>query len=151
MKIEDAIKQKKFLSEYQKADINIMYTASWLGVKKKQILQSSGISWQQFNILRILRGQKGKPASLKLLTSRMIDKMSNTSRLVEKLVQKGLIERHYCPQDRRSLEISLTEKGLKFIREVSTLLEEKMDNLLDHMSEDELKQLNQLLDRLRTK
>ena len=88
MKIEQEIQQTVFESEYQKANINLLFTASWLNQKSAKALKPFNISWQQFNILRILRGMGDKPATIKILTERMIDKMSNASRLVEKLKQK---------------------------------------------------------------
>ena len=111
MIIEEAIKQEKFHSMQQKAIINLMYSASWMSGQMRSALEPYGISWQQFNILRILRGQKGKPASIKLLTERMIDKTSNTSRLIDKMVSKEIVERIVCPKDRRQVDIRLTKVG----------------------------------------
>jgi DNA-binding MarR family transcriptional regulator len=88
MKIEKAINQKAFKNPHQKAHINVLYTASWLSQQNAKVLKPFQISWQQFNILRILRGMAPQPATVKLLTERMIDKTSNASRLVEKLKRK---------------------------------------------------------------
>ena len=93
MTIEEEIKQKKFKSETVKATINILFTSSHINVQQTQILKPYDISWQQFNILRILRGRNGEPTPLKMLSARMVDRSSNTSRLVEKLKNKGLLER----------------------------------------------------------
>ena len=93
MKIEEAIQQKSFSNEYQKVHINVLYTAAYLSQIASSALKPYKISWQQFNILRILRGLQPEPATVKLLTERMIDKMSNASRLVEKLKQKGYVEK----------------------------------------------------------
>jgi len=148
MKIEDAIKQPKFKDEFEKADINIIFTASWMNSKFNQTIKSYGISVQQFNILRILRGQKGKPASLKLLTERMMDKMSNTSRLIDKMLTKNLLKREICPNNRRQIEIVLTDNGLKVCNDVS----KKVNNIRKeniNITEDEAKELNRILDKIR--
>src|SRR5688572_20535772 len=102
MKLEEEIRQGKFKSEHHKAVLNIIYTAGWLNGIHTRILKKYGISPQQFNILRILRGQHPKPATINLLIERMLDKMSNASRLVDKLKVKGLVERRQCDQDRRA-------------------------------------------------
>ena len=148
MRIEEEIKQKKFKSEYIKADINVMFSANWIAARQSHILKPYDISIQQFNILRILRGQHPKPAPLKLLTERMIDRMSNTSRLVEKLKKKGLVTRQVCETNRRQVDISITEKGLALVEKASELIEgerEQSRNLTD----EEIKQLNRLLDKMR--
>ena len=103
MKIEKEIKQSKFKSEHQKMLINILYTSSWLAAKHAASLKPAGLSTQQFNILRILRGQHPEPATVNLLIDRMLDKNSNASRLVEKLRLKKLVERAICPEDRRAV------------------------------------------------
>lgn len=150
MKIEEAIQQKKFKNEFLKADINIMYTASWLSLLKRQLLNDFDISWQQFNILRILKGQFPNTSPLKELSERMIDKTSNTSRLVDKLVDKGLVERNLCPRDRRRVDIVISKAGLDMIDEVSPVIEEGMSEVLARITEDEARMLNSILDKIRT-
>jgi DNA-binding MarR family transcriptional regulator len=150
MKIEEAIQQKKFKNEFLKADINIMYTASWLSLLKRQLLNDFDISWQQFNILRILKGQFPNTSPLKELSERMIDKTSNTSRLVDKLVDKGLVERNLCPRDRRRVDIVISKAGLDMIDEVSPVIEEGMSEVLARITEDEARMLNTILDKIRT-
>lgn len=150
MKIEEVIHQKKFQYPAQKVAINVMYSASWLGGEMKRALEEFDLSWQQFNILRILKGQKGNPVSLKLLTSRMIDKTSNTSRLIEKLVKKNYVERIICPEDRRKVEISLTDEGGKIVQFATRSMDSHMHELFDHMQEKDLDTLNDLLDLMRT-
>ncbi len=147
-KIEDAIKQKKFENEFHKLTINVMYTSAWFQSRHLQIFKPYGISGQQYNILRILKGQLPKPAPLKLLTERMIDKMSNTSRLVEKLLKKGLVARTVCEGNRRQVDITITEQGLELLKEVGKRLEIET-NRLTTLTEREAKQLNVLLDKLR--
>jgi DNA-binding MarR family transcriptional regulator len=149
MKIEDEIQQRTFKNEYQKAGINLIFTASWLDKINADSLKPFKISIQQFNILRILRGMAGKPASVKLLTERMLDKMSNASRLVEKLKQKGLVERIACPQDRRQVDIFITDKGLKLLEKASDQLESGIESHMSTLSIAEAEKLNALLDQLR--
>lgn len=149
MRIEDAIQQKQFKNDFLKADINIMYTASWLALIKRQLLADFDISWQQFNILRILKGQFPNPSPLKNLSERMIDRTSNTSRLVDKLVDKGFVERQLCSNDRRKLDIVITAKGMELLEEVSPVMEEGLTGILGNLSKEEAGLLNQLLDKIR--
>jgi DNA-binding MarR family transcriptional regulator len=150
MKIDQEIQQTVFESEYQKVNINLLFTASWLNQKSAKVLKPFHISWQQFNILRILRGMGDKPATIKTLTERMIDKMSNASRLVEKLKQKGFVERRSCPSDRRQVDIMITKEGLLILEKASHAMKEELNNISDNFSEKEAKDLNELLDRMRS-
>ncbi|TXF89079.1 MarR family transcriptional regulator [Neolewinella aurantiaca] len=147
--IEDAIKQPVFKSSLHRATVNIVYTSAWLNQSTSQILRPLGLSLQQFNILRILRGRAGKPATVKLLTERMLDKMSNASRLVDKLKEKGLVERQECPTDRRQVDIVITQAGLDLIQRASEAVEKKQANILQRITEAEANQLSYLLDKLR--
>ncbi len=149
MKLEDEIKQSSFKSEQQKVSINILYTASWLDKHNSERLKPYNISIQQFNILRILRGMAGKPASIKLLTERMIDKMSNASRLVEKLKTKELVQRVECSKDRRQVDILITKKGLVLLEKASLDLESSLGNIFECLSDEEATLINDLLDRIR--
>ncbi|WCL80156.1 MarR family transcriptional regulator [Saprospira sp. CCB-QB6] len=150
MKIEEEINQQRpFRDMYQKVGVNILFTASWLSKLQTDVLKPYGLSVQQFNILRILRGMRGKPATVKLLTERMIDKTSNASRLVEKLQRKGLVERKSCKQDRRRVDIYIKEEGLKVLAEASANLEAQMAERMSHLEPDEAGQLSDLLDQLR--
>lgn len=148
MEIGKEIKQTKFKSEYQKLLINIMFTSNWLGAKHSLNLKPFGISSQQFNLLRILRGQHPKPATVNLLIDRMLDKNSNASRLVEKLRVKKLVERATCPEDRRAVNVIITQKGLDLLAEIDkqeiAFLKE-----LKNLTEKEAEQVNFLLDKLR--
>ena len=150
MKIEEAIQQKKFKSEFIKADINIMFTCSWLSLIKKQLLADFKISWQQFNLLRILKGQYPNTSPLKNLSERMIDRTSNPSRLVDKLVDKGYAVRSTCPVDRRRVDIIISEQGLALVDEASRVIEDGLTTIMKRLSESEAKVLNDLLDKLRT-
>ncbi len=148
MKLEDEIKQKKFKSERHKMVVNVLFTNNWLNTISLKILKPHNISPQQYNILRILRGQYPNPASVNLLIDRMLDKMSNASRLVEKLKQKGLVERKQCISDRRQVDVIITDKGLALLEELDT----SMNDLNDHtnnVTEDEARELNRIMDKLR--
>jgi DNA-binding MarR family transcriptional regulator len=148
MKIEDEIKQtKKFRSEHQRLVVNIMFTSSWLYRIHGQFLKSYGISPEQFNVLRILRGQHPKCANNQLITERMIDKSSNCSRIVEKLKQKGFVDRKENKEDRRHVDITITQKGLTLLEKIDN---ENNDNRLkENLSVKEAETLNELLDKLR--
>lgn len=150
MNIEEAIQQKNFESEFQKAHINILFTANWLSQSLGPALEPLNLTWQQFNILRILRGMHPEPASVKLLTERMIDKMSNASRLVEKLKQKGMVERRACPADRRQVDVVLTEKGQEILEDASKRIAQMTQQTFSSLSVAEAQSLNSLLDKIRS-
>ena len=148
MKLEDEIIQKKFRSETHKLGVNLIYTYNWLDAFQQKHFKKHGITPQQFNLLRILRGQHPKPATIKLLKERMLDKMSDASRIVEKLRVKGLVDREISSADRRNCDVFINEKGLKLLAEIDK--EEKLlDDTFSKLSEDEKKELNALLDKLR--
>lgn len=146
---EDISQNKPFVSEYHKAQINVLYTASWIGQVSASVLKPFRISWQQFNILRILNGMAPEPASIKILTARMIDKSSNASRLVDKLRVKGLVDREYCPADRRKVNITLTESGSKLLEEASVKMEGYMSLYREKITVAEAVELNRILDKMR--
>ncbi len=148
MKLEEEIKQKKFKSEYQKLVVNILYTNNWLVSAQKDTYQNGNITITQYNILRILRGQKQKPASVNLLKDRMIDKMCDVSRLVERLRVKGFVVRETCSEDRRKSDIVITEAGLKLLKELDKK-EKEFVKKLNTLNQSEAKTLNNLLDKLR--
>lgn len=149
MKLEEAIHQPKFKDEWHKAHVNVLYTAGWIRQTNMEVLKPFKISGQQFNILRILRGMHPKPASVKLLMERMLDKDSNASRLVDKLLEKGLAERHSCPSDRRKVDVAITGEGLALLEKASEAIERQMNKCLNRLSEQEARLLNELLDRMR--
>jgi len=148
MKLEDEIKQNSFRNEYHKLAVNLIFTNSWLMSKIYELLDEYDLTPQQFNLLRILRGQYPKPASITLLKERMLDKMSDASRLVERLLAKGMVERKICPEDRRKVDVVITKKGLKLLEKIDKT-DNEMDNYLKNLSEVEAKKLNELLDKLR--
>lgn len=148
MRLEDEIKQESFRNEYHKLAVNILFTHGWLMNKIQQILSRFDLTPQQFNLLRILRGQYPSPASISLLKDRMLDKMSDASRLVDRLIQKGLVERKICESDRRKVDVVITKKGLKLLEKIDET-DSEMDGYLQNLSESEAKKLNDLLDKLR--
>ncbi|MGB9664720.1 MAG: MarR family winged helix-turn-helix transcriptional regulator [Ignavibacteria bacterium] len=148
MRLEDEIKQSSFRNEYHKLAVNLIFTHSWLMSKIYELLDEYDLTPQQFNLLRILRGQYPQPASITILKERMLDKMSDASRLVERLVAKGLVERKICPEDRRKVDVVISKKGLRVLQKIDEK-DEEMDNFLKHLSLKEAEQLNSLLDKLR--
>jgi DNA-binding MarR family transcriptional regulator len=148
MKIEEEISQSKFKSRNHKLIVNIIYTFNWLYEKQFKILKPFGLTIQQYNILRILRGQSPDPATIKLLKERMLDKMSDASRLVEKLRVKGLVHRRICDKDRRNVDVLITEKGLDLLSEIDKK-EDEFEKLIDNLETEETDELNNLLDKLR--
>lgn len=148
MRLEDEISQKKFRNEYHKATVNLIFTFNWLRTYQEKVFKSCGITMQQFNILRILRGQYPNPANIKLIRERMLDRMSDCSRIVEKLRRKGLIERTVCPKDRRHVDVVINKKGLDLLSKLDSVSEE-VDKYLSRLNEEEVTKLNELLDKLR--
>jgi DNA-binding MarR family transcriptional regulator len=149
MKLENEIKQEKFRNEYHKLAVNIIYTYGWLMRNNTKIYESFGLTPQQYNILRILRGQYPNSANINLLKERMLDKMSDASRLVERLRVKGLLERTIAGHDRRFANVIITEKGLSLLKEIDKL-DKEFDEKLSKLNEKEAQDLNSLLDKLRT-
>lgn len=149
MKLEEAIKQKKFKSEDERLIINLVFTSNWLANEQMYLFKRYGISAQQYNVLRILRGQHPHAATIGLIQERMLDRMSNASRLVEKLKQKELVKRNECPKDRRQVDVLITPKGMDLLAEIDGC-EDEMNRVTNGLVPDEKKQLNELLDKLRT-
>ncbi len=149
MRIGEEIQQEKFSNELHKAHINIVYTASWLNLHSTKLLKKYNISPQQFNILRILREMHPRPSTVKMLTERMLDKMSNASRLVEKLKQKGLVEREACHDDRRRVNVYITTQGIELLNRATVEMEKSVETSLAALSREEAAHLNQLLNKVR--
>lgn len=147
MSIEKDINQRKFRNEYQKGIINIIYTYNWLNEELKSFFQKGNITSQQYNILRILRGA-GAPLTTLQIRQRMLDKMSDTSRIVDRLIIKGLAKKEICKEDKRLVDISITDKGMKLLEKMD-VHEVDMEAILDSLSAEEAKKLNILLDKLR--
>jgi DNA-binding MarR family transcriptional regulator len=147
MDIEKEIQQSNFRNEFQKLAINLMYTANWLNEKISRILLKEEITQQQYNILRILRGSN-HPLSTLQIRERMLDKMSDTSRIVDRLICKELVQKNACQSDKRLVDIVLTEKGLKLINKLD-ILDTQLDAILSGLDENEAVIANQILDKLR--
>lgn len=148
MSLEEDIRQEKFNTEYDKAFVNILFTGSWLYNLNAARFKRYGITPEQYNVLRILRGGHPKPMMLSDVTSRMIDKSSNATRLVEKLRQKALVRREICETNRRQVDISITEKALTVLKKIDNDSDEWMGTL-KNITKSEASELNRILDKLR--
>jgi MarR family transcriptional regulator, 2-MHQ and catechol-resistance regulon repressor len=148
MTIDEEIQQTTWTSFRQKAMVNTMFTSRVLEEASAALLKEHDLTLPQFNILRILRGQKGRPATVKLLTERMLDKSSNASRLVDKLLEKNLVQRVSCPNDRRAVEVTITPAGLDILKRIDPR-QKAWDAPNRSFTEDDAKTLSDLLDRLR--
>ncbi|MFT2008495.1 MarR family winged helix-turn-helix transcriptional regulator [Pontibacter sp. 13R65] len=148
MRIEEEIKQEQFRNEYQKAYINLLYTSSRLQVEQAALFKPFGLTLPQFNILRILRGQYPKPATISLLIERMMDKTSNASRIVDRLEAKELVTRKQCPEDRRTVDVLITEKALALLQKMDECAGSGRTGI-NNLSETEAQELNRLLDKIR--
>ena len=147
-KIEEEIQQKKFRNPYQKAVINLIYTANWLHAKQMDFFKPFGITGQQFNILRVLKGQHPESITPTEIKSRMLDRNSDVSRLLERLSGKNLIEKKTCPNDKRASDVNITEQGLELLSEIEKHQKE-LDSVLT-LSAEEANQLSDLLDKSRS-
>ncbi len=148
MSIDKDIQQSKFRNAYQKAAINLIYTVGWLRDKTKCIFEEEDITPQQFNILRILRGSFPQPLSTLQIRERMLEKMSDTSRIVDRLIAKGLVKKVTCKTDRRLVDVIITDKGKKLLEKLD-LKENDMDGALGNLSENDANILSDLLDKIR--
>lgn len=150
MGLKEEIKQSKFRSSHQQAAINIIYTHNWLSHQIRHLLAGEKLTSQQYNVLRILRGSHPEPLSTLQIRERMLDKMSDTSRIVERLVTKKLVEKKTCPTDRRLVDISITDEGLQLLVRIDKK-DRQIDDAVKNLSEEEAQQLNYLLDKIREK
>lgn len=148
MKLEEEIKQKKFNNEYEKLVVNVLYTGNWMNLVNSKNLKPFGLTLPQYNVLRILRGQYPKPATVNLLIDRMLDKSSNASRIVDRLLVKELVTRRTCKKDRRSVDVVITDKGLNLLYKLDSLQTEWRKEF-ETLTTEEAKNLNKLMDKLR--
>jgi MarR family 2-MHQ and catechol resistance regulon transcriptional repressor len=146
--IEKDIQQANFASTRQKAMINILFTYGWVLEKIKNFLASEDITHQQFNILRILRGSHPKPLSTLQIRDRMLDKMSDTSRIVDRLVAKELVKKAVCEKDKRLVDVTITDKGQKLLQKIDSETDH-IAEIMGQLSEEEAGQLSDLLDKMR--
>jgi DNA-binding MarR family transcriptional regulator len=147
MGIEKDIQQTNFRNEYQKLGINLMYTASWLNERIGRFLMQEDITQQQYNILRILRGSE-VPLSTLQIRERMLDKMSDTSRIVDRLIVKELVQKSACKADKRLVDITLTQKGLELVTRLDQF-NDQIDSILQGVSKEDAATVNEILDKLR--
>lgn len=150
MKIEEIIKATSEMSLAKKALLNVIFTQNVVAEKFNEILKPHDLSAEQFNVLRILRGQKGKPANMCMIQERMIAKTSNTTRLVDKLLLKELVTREVCTENRRKMEITITEKGQKLLSVLDPIVIEHEMSFANNLNKEELETLNTLLEKFRT-
>ena len=148
MSLEHDIQQKTFRSEYHKAILNILFTHNYLINTVNDFFKDYSITRQQYNVMRIIRGQTSKTASIQLIRDRMLDKMSDASRIVERLRIKNLVTREVSPDDKRTVQITITEDGIKLLESIELRIEET-EAALRKLSPAEVEQLNNLLDKMR--
>jgi MarR family 2-MHQ and catechol resistance regulon transcriptional repressor len=148
MGIDKDIQQVKFRNAYQKAAINLIYTVGWMRDKTRSVFEAEDITSQQFNILRILRGSFPKPLSTLQIRERMLEKMSDTSRIVDRLIVKGLVKKLTCKDDRRLVDVIISDKGKKLLERLDARQYE-IDAVLGKLSENDANILSDLLDKIR--
>jgi DNA-binding MarR family transcriptional regulator len=148
MRLEDEIQQFRFRNEHQKLLINLLYTYNVLSSKTQDILKAENLTMQQFNILRILRGQHPNPATNNMVKERMLDKNSDVTRLIDRMIRDGFVTRSNCESDRRRVDISITQKGLDALKSIDTKRKE-MDDIAAGLTEKEARIFNEMLDKLR--
>jgi len=149
MGIQEDIKQKRaFRNEYQKAVVNLLFTYGWLQEKIRLAIEPFDITMQQYNVLRILRGSHPEPISTQEIRNRMLDKMSDVSRIVDRLILKNLVQKRVCEFDKRLVDVTISDAGLILLSQMEAY-EHQMDNLLVGINEAEATSLNLLLDKLR--
>lgn len=149
MRIEEIIKSNIALSDSKKIILNVMYTHNVIGDKFSEILKPHDLSSEQYNVLRILRGQKGSPANMCVIQERMIAKNSNTTRLIDKLLLKDLVTREVCPDNRRKIEVQITQKGLDLLNYLDPMVVEHENYFSSNLDPEEVVQLNNLLEKYR--
>ena len=149
MKIEEVLKSTVPMDDSKKIILNVLYTQNVITESFNEILKPYEISGEQYNVLRILRGQKGNPANMCVIQERMLAKTSNTTRLVDKLLLKELVTREVCPENRRKIEVLITEKGLEVLKELDPKVTRHEEFFSNNLNTDEIILLNQLLEKYR--
>ena len=148
MKLEDEIYQKKFQNQYEKLAVNLMYTGHWVQSITSGLLKDYDLTIPQYNTLRILRGQHPNVCTVNTIIERMIDKSSNVSRIIDRLVKKNLVSRKQCKQDRRAVDLLITSEGLELLHDVDQVIR-NMDQHFMGIGEDQVSKLNDMLDAVR--
>jgi DNA-binding MarR family transcriptional regulator len=149
MKIEDVIKSTVPMENSKKIILNVLYTQNILTENFNELLKPYDISGEQYNVLRILRGQKGNPANMCVIQERMLAKTSNTTRLVDKLLLKDYVTREVCPENRRKIEVLITQKGLDVLKELDPKVIEHENTFSQNLNPEEIEQLIHLLEKYR--
>lgn len=150
MKIEKILQLNQEITLTKQAVLNVAYTQNYISEKLSEILKPFDLSLEQFNVLRILRGQKGKPANMGSIQERMLAKTSNTTRLVDKLLMKKYVTRTICPDNRRKIEVTITEEGLKLLETVDCLVEQTESAVMTNFTEQDKAKLVELLEKIRS-
>lgn len=148
MNLEDEIKSKAFKSVYEKLEVNLIFTYNWARDIKGKYFKDINVTPQQYNVLRILRGRYPNPYSTSDIRNRMLDKMSDASRIVDRLLAKGYLDRKSCEKDRRLVDVVINQKGLELLKKMDKNIIASAKEF-QNLSRDEVSQLNQLLDKLR--
>lgn len=147
MTIEERIKQSKFRNEKHKLTVSILYTNNLVSAHYEEAFGKYGLTVQQFNVLRILRGQQPTPCTINLIRERMLDRMSDASRIVERLRKAGLVERVQSTKDRRAVDVVITKKGMAVLAQIDKV-EDKLQSPFGGITDKEAKQLNELLEKV---
>ena len=150
MNINEDLKQPAFKNESIKTIVNILHTSNWIEIQHKDVLKHYDITLQQYNVLRILRGNLGNMSNITFIKERMIDKSCDASRLLERLIQKKFIEKRHTHRDKRVTFIEITALGLDTLTTLDPVID-KVQNILHILSTDEIDSLNHMLDKIRTK
>jgi MarR family transcriptional regulator, 2-MHQ and catechol-resistance regulon repressor len=148
MGIDRDILQSKFRNEHQKAIVNLLYTYNWVTERSRELFATEDITPQQFNILRILRGSHPQPLSTLQIRERMLDRMSDTSRIVDRLISKGLVKKGICKDDRRLVDVMITDKGKRLLERLD-VRQDEIDNIIGNLTKKEAVVLSDLLDKIR--
>ncbi|WP_456424920.1 MarR family winged helix-turn-helix transcriptional regulator [Rhodocaloribacter sp.] len=148
MRIEDAIRVERFPSKQQKLSVNLIYTTSWADVQLQAFFGAYDLTSSQYNVLRILRGSHPEPVTTSTICERMIHRNAGASRLVDRLIKKGLAQKSVCATDRRLVDVRLTQKGLDVLAQMDAE-RHRIDAIYSRLSEEEIDRLNELLDKLR--
>ncbi|MEY8847495.1 MarR family transcriptional regulator [Psychroserpens sp. XS_ASV72] len=151
MNLKERLKTKTGLPLEKQMVINMFLSSTWVKNEILAVLKPYDLSIEQFNVLRILRGQKGNPINLQDIQERMVNKMSNTTRLVDKLILKGFVKRNQCKENRRKIEIYITSEGLEILKTLDVIIEQTEKDITSNLTMTELEQLNKLLLKLKSK
>lgn len=149
MKVEEILKTNSPLPVEKKLVINLVLSNNLANSLMSESLKPFDISIPQFNVLRILRGQKGKPANLNTIQDRMVNQMSNTSRLIDKLLEKDLVNRTICEENRRKIEVFITPTGMDLLKKIDPVVADTEQRITQNLTTKEIVNLNQLLEKLR--